>query len=184
MIAPRRCAVAALVLTPFVFATTTMGQQPPPAPSPAPPLMTAPRPDDRATTPAAPPALDPLSAQPSQATLPPVTVADARRLIGRTVITQDGKAQTVIRDITVQGDTVTGLVLTGADGKTATVPPTALRVGNDGSLTLAISAEALAWQQAPRRWDSNKRRGADGRGKNSRKRNQKLTKPSYGALLA
>lgn len=143
MTAPRRSAVAALVLAPFVFGTTAMAQQSPPAPSRDTPLMTAPRPDDRATTPAAPPALGPLSAQPSQATLPPATVADARRLIGRTVLTQDGKAQAVIRDITAQGDTVTGLVLAPANGQTVTVPPTALRVGNDGSLTLAMSAEAL-----------------------------------------
>lgn len=141
MTAPR---LAAAVLALVVPAAVWAQEQPPAADTAPAPLMTAPRPDDRAATPPAPPALDPLSAEPAEATLPPVTVEDARRLVGRTVLTQDGKAQATIHDIAQQEDRVTGLMLSTDGGRVVTVPPEVLRVGSDGSLTIAMSAEALA----------------------------------------
>lgn len=123
---------ALILLSPAIGAA----QQPPPGDSAPAPLMTAPRADDRAATP---------PAQPTDTTpLPPVTVEDAQRLAGRTVTTQDGKAQAVIHGAAHRDGTVTGLILATEAGRTVTVPAQVLRVGSDGTLTIAMTAEALA----------------------------------------
>lgn len=132
MPAPRIPIAAALALA---FCGAAAAQPTPATPAPA-PLMTAPRAGDRT---AAPPA------QPTGTTpLPPVTVEDAQRLAGRTVTTQDGQAQAVIHGAVHQDGTVTGLILDTGSGRTVTVPAQVLRVGSDGTLTIAMTAEALA----------------------------------------
>ena len=127
----------------------TPAQMPPQAPSaapagsePAPPLMTAPRPEDKATTDPAtsPPGAGgsaPSSEMSGVAALPRLELdADnARELVGRPVQTRDGKAAGMIRDFTLGGPEgrIDQVVLgngafIGPEVEMVTVPATELRL--------------------------------------------------------
>lgn len=141
--------IAAALLAPFLIAGAASAQTttaPAPAAEQA-PLMTAPRPDDKATT-------DPTASQtgvsgsaPSdemQKTAPSVaynprglTTAEARTLIGKEVRTRDGQTGGAIRDFTLSGtdETVDRVVVESGQGsgaKLVSLPADMLRVDAGG----------------------------------------------------
>jgi len=152
---------AALLLAPLVIAGAASAQTtnaPTPAADQA-PLMTAPRPDDKATTDptasqsgvsGAAPSDELQKAAPSVAATPPMlTAAEARTLIGKEVRTRDGQTGGAIRDFTLSGeDGPVERVVLESGAKLVSVPADMLRVDAAGA-NAVVDLPQTALSSAP-----------------------------------